>query len=70
MLFDTIFLVSIGEIATACAGALIICFNNATTERFKALHIKVRDWVIGGHLFLVLSGTHNLIALGIWGLFQ
>ena len=70
MLFDTIFLVSIGEIALACIGALIICFNKATTEKFKALPIKVLDWVIGAHLFLVLSGTHNLLALGIWGLFQ
>ena len=70
MLFDTIFLISIGEIAAACLGALIVCFNKATTERFKALRIKTRDAIILAHLFLVLSGTHNLVALGIWGMFQ
>ena len=70
MVFDTIFLVSIVEIAAAITVTTIVCFNTATTARFKALPIKTRDWVILVILFLVLSGTHNLVALGIWGFLQ
>ena len=70
MLFDTIFFISIGEIAAACLAAVIVCFNEATTARFKALRINTRSHIILGLVFLSSSGTHNLAALGIWGFFQ
>lgn len=70
MLFDTIFLISIGEIGVAVIGAIIVGYSPATSARFEALTYNQRDSIIVVFLFLALSGIHNLISLGIWGLFQ